>query len=105
MSKKPSCLMFFREINGADQSKRLKIAGNEGFIPTNHSLRPGSALEERGEKNWSGQKKTSAREASREVVWRGEIILVPRASILLVSGGDDQKDRSSGNENEGKWDL
>lgn len=49
--------MFFREINGADQSKRLKIAENEGFIPTNHSLGPGSALEEKGEKNWSGQKK------------------------------------------------
>ena len=32
--------MFFREINGADQSKRLNISGNEGFIPTNHSLRP-----------------------------------------------------------------
>ena len=102
--------MFFREINGADQSKRLKIAGNEGFIPTNHSLGPGSALEEKEEKNWSGQKKkTSAREAGREVGWRGKIILVPRASILLVSGGivpsADQKDRSSGNENEGKWDL
>ena len=49
--------MFFREINGADQSKRLTLAGNEGFLPTNHSLGPGSALEEKGEKNWSGQKK------------------------------------------------
>ena len=66
--------MFFREINGADQSKRLTLAGNEGFLPTNHSLGPGSALEEKGEKNWSGQKKkTSAREAIREVVWRGEM--------------------------------
>ena len=49
--------MFFREINGADQSRRLTLAGNEGFLPTNHSLGPGSALEEKGEKNWSGQKK------------------------------------------------
>ena len=60
--------MFFQEINGADQSKRLKLAGNEGFIPTNHSLGPGSALDEKGEKNRRRQKKTSAREASREVV-------------------------------------
>ena len=67
--------MFFREINGPDQSKRLTLAGKEGFLPTNHSLGPGSALEEKGEKNWSGQKKkkTPAREASREVVWRGEM--------------------------------
>lgn len=49
--------MFFREINGPDQSKRLKLAGNEGFIPTNHSLGPGSALEEKEEKNRRGQKK------------------------------------------------
>ena len=48
--------MFFQEINGADQSKRLKLAGNEGFIPTNHSLGPGSALDEKGEKNRRGQK-------------------------------------------------
>ena len=51
ISKKPPCLMFFREINGADRSKRLTLAGNEGFLPTNHSLGPGSALEEKGEKN------------------------------------------------------
>ena len=66
--------MLFWEINVADQSKRLTLAGNEGLLPTNHSLRPGSALQEKGEKNWSGRKKkTSAREASREVVWRGEM--------------------------------
>lgn len=66
--------MIFREINGPDQSKRLTLAGKERFLPTNHSLGPGSALEEKGEKNWSGQKKkTTAREASREVVWRGEM--------------------------------
>ena len=53
--------MFFREINGADQSKRVTLAGNEGFLPTNHSLGPGSALEENGEKNWSGQKKKHRR--------------------------------------------
>lgn len=41
--------MFFREIIGADHSKRLTLAGNEGFLPTNHSLGPGSALEEKGE--------------------------------------------------------
>lgn len=56
--------MFFREINGADQSKRLTLAGNEGFLPTNHSLGPGSALEEKGEKNWNGQKKKDIGEGS-----------------------------------------
>lgn len=50
--------MFYSgDHNGADQSKRLKLVGNEGFIPTNHSLGPGSAVEEKGEKNWRGQKK------------------------------------------------
>ena len=57
--------MFFREINGADQSKRLTLAGNEGFLPTNHSLGPGSALEEKREKNWSGPKKKKHRRGKR----------------------------------------
>ena len=56
--------MFFREINGPDQSKRLTLAGKEGFLPTNHSLGPGSALKEKGEKNWSGQKKKNIGEGS-----------------------------------------
>ena len=56
--------MLFWEINVADQSKRLTLAGNEGFLPTNHSLRPGSALQEKGEKNWSGRKKKNIGEGS-----------------------------------------
>ena len=48
------------------------------------SLGPGSALREKGEKKISeGEKKKSASEASRELVWRGERVAEPGDMPLM----------------------